>query len=107
MQLVEAKSLDDNVMIKKSNTNSSNDSSIENKTTATNNDADKRIVDEMILTVQGETSFEFASIQSEASILSIQVISTCNMNCFIDIYIVLQKNHRLIRHFVISGLFTF
>ena len=31
------------------------------------------IVDEMILTVQGETSFEFASIQSEASILSIEV----------------------------------
>ena len=72
-------------MIKKPNTNSSKDSSIENKTTATNNDANSIIVDEMILTVQGETSFEFASIQSEASILSIQVILKSIMNCFIDI----------------------
>ena len=73
IQLVEAKPFDDNDMIKNSNANSSKDSSIENKTTATNNDADTMIVDEMILTVQGETSFEFASIQSEASILSIEV----------------------------------
>ena len=74
IQLVEAKPFDDNDMIKNSNANSSKDSSIENKTTATNNDADTMIVDEMILTVQGETSFEFASIQSEASILSIEVL---------------------------------
>ena len=72
-------------MIKKHNTNISKDSSIENKTTATNNDTDTMIVDEIILTVQGETSFEFASIQSEASILSIQVILKSIMNCFIDI----------------------
>ena len=71
-------------MIKHPNTNSSKDSSIENKTTATNNDVHKRIVDEMILTVQGETSFEFASIQSEASILCIEVLLTCYSNCFID-----------------------
>ena len=74
IQLVEAKPFDDNEMIKNPNANSSKDSSIENKTTATNNDADTMIVDEMILTVQGETSFEFASIQSEASILSIEVL---------------------------------
>ena len=39
-------------MIKNPNTNSSKDSSIENKTTATNNDTDTMIVDEIILTVQ-------------------------------------------------------
>ena len=61
-------------MIKKHNTNISKDSSIENKTTATNNDTDTIIVDEIILTDEGETSFEFASIQSEASILSIEVL---------------------------------
>ena len=82
---MEAKSFDDREMINNPNTNRSKDSSIENKTTATNNDTDTMIVDEIILTVQGETTFEFASIQSEASILSIQVILTCNMNCFIDI----------------------
>ena len=42
-------------------------------TVGTNNTDDKRIVDEQILLVQGETSFEFTSIQSEASILSIEV----------------------------------
>ena len=61
-------------MIKKHNTNISKDSPIENKTTATNNDTDTIIVDEIILTDEGETSFEFASIQSEASILSIEVL---------------------------------
>ena len=42
-------------------------------TVGINNTDDRRIVDEQILLVQGETSFEFTSIQSEASILSIEV----------------------------------
>ena len=73
IQLVETSQFGDKSKPKPSCKDDLKHLSMKNKTFERSNTTDKTIVDEMILTVQGETSFEFASIQSEASILSIEV----------------------------------
>ena len=82
IRLVEANQFDEKMTVNRSISDDFKNIEIDNESLAINNSKDDRIVDELILSIQGETSFEFSSIQSEASILSIEVIS---------IYIVLLK----------------
>ena len=76
IRLVEANQFDEKMAVNRSISDGFKNIEIDNKLLAINNSKDDRIVDELILSIQGETSFEFSSIQSEASLLSIEVIST-------------------------------
>ena len=75
IRLVEANQFDDKMTVNRSISDEFKNIEINNESFAINNSKDDRIVDELILSIQGETSFEFSSIQSEASLLSIEVIS--------------------------------
>ena len=75
IRLVEANQFDDKMAVNRSISDDYKNVEINNESLAINNSEDDRIVDELILSIQGETSFEFSSIQSEASLLSIEVIS--------------------------------
>ena len=75
IRLVEANQFDEKMTVNRSISDDFKNIEIDNESLAINNSKDDRIVDELILSIQGETSFEFSSIQSEASLLSIEVIS--------------------------------
>ena len=75
IRLVEANQFDDKMAVNRSISDGFKNIEINNESLAINNSKDDTIVDELILSIQGETSFEFSSIQSEASLLSIEVIS--------------------------------
>ena len=75
IRLVEANIFDEKMVVNHSISDGFKNIEINDESLATNNSKDDRIVDELILSIQGETSFEFSSIQSEASLLSIEVIS--------------------------------
>ena len=75
IRLIEAKQFEDKIAENRSISDDFKNIEIDNESLAINNSKDDRIVDELILSIQGETSFEFSSIQSEASLLSIEVIS--------------------------------